>query len=47
MLEVDEAVEYGYYVVDAEDEGVKDARRDQLEASMEVVELCECEEDEP
>lgn len=34
LLEVNEAIEDGYDVVDAKDKRVKDARGDQLEASV-------------
>ncbi len=41
LLEVDEPVQYCYDIVDAEDEGVEDGGGNELEAAVEVVELCE------
>lgn len=46
LLVVDEAVEDGDDVVDAEDEGVQDARAAELESAVEIVELRESEGDE-
>lgn len=45
LLEVDEAVEDGNDIVRTEDERVQHAGRDKLEASVEVVELRERQED--
>lgn len=41
LFEIDQPVEDGYDIVDAEDEWVQDAGRDELEAAVEEVELCE------
>ena len=45
LVEVDEAVEDGGDVVDAEDERIKDARRAKLEATVKIVELSEGKDD--
>ena len=44
LFEVDEPVENGYYIVDAENEGVENTGGYEFEAAVEVVELCEGEE---